>query len=153
MGKSESNELCSNRKAYHDYEIVDKVEAGLQLQGTEIKSLRNHGGSLAEAYVRIIRGEVFLIGAHIAHYTFGNIHNHEERRDRKCLLHTYEIEKFRQKVQQKGMTLVPLSLYLKKGRAKLLIGLAKGKKHVDKRASIKERDAKRQMDRARKMMD
>jgi len=148
--KTSPSELCSNRKAFHDYEILETYETGMVLTGTEIKSLRNHGGSLQEAYVRIIRDELFLVGAHIAHWKFGNIHNHEERRDRKLLAHRYEIEKMKALVAQKGHTLVPLAIYLSKGRAKLKIGVAKGKKLHDKRAAIKERDEKRQMQQARK---
>jgi SsrA-binding protein len=143
-----SKEIVSNRRAYHDYEILEKIEAGICLQGTEIKSLRAHGGSLQEAYVRILRGELWLIGASIAPYRFGNIHNHEERRDRKLLLHRYEIEKLASKVKEKGMTLVPLSFYLKEGRVKLCVGLAKGKKQHDKRKAIMEKEQKRAVDRA-----
>ncbi len=138
-------DLCSNRKAFHDYEILETFETGMVLRGTEIKSLRNNGGSLQEAYVKILKGELFLIGAHIAHWKYGNIHNHEERRDRKLLVHHYELEKLKKHVEQKGNTLVPLGIYLSKGRAKLKVGVAKGKKSHDKRASIKERDEKRRM--------
>lgn len=143
-----SNELVSNRKAHHDYEILDTFEAGIMLVGTEIKSLRAHGGSLQEAYVRILKHEPWLIGAHIATYRFGNIHNHEEKRDRKLLLHHREIEKLESKTKEKGLTLIPLSLYLKKGRAKLLIGLAKGKQQHDKRQTLLEKENRREIDRA-----
>lgn len=143
-------ELVRNRRAYHDYEILETNEGGIVLLGTEIKSLRDHGGNLAEAYVKIIKDEIWLIGASIAPYRFGNIHNHEERRDRKLLLHKKEIKKYKEAVQQKGLTLVPLSLYLKKGRIKIQFGLARGKKHHDKRHAIMEREKKREMDRAMK---
>lgn len=144
------NELVSNRRATHDYEILDVYECGVMLQGTEIKSLRDHGGSLQEAYVKVINDELWLIGCNIAHYRFGNIHNHEERRDRKLLMHKREIAKLKVAVQEKGLTLIPLSFYLKNGRAKLKIACAKGKKSFDKRAAIKDRDDKRQMDRVMK---
>jgi len=141
-------ELVRNRRAFHDYEILETYEAGIALVGTEVKSLRDHGGNLAEAYVRIIHGELWLIGASIAPYRFGNIYNHEERRERKLLMHKNEIKKLKEAVQQKGLTLVPLSLYLKEGRVKIKIGRAKGKKHHDKRRAITEREKKREMDRA-----
>ena len=143
-------DLVSNRRAYHDYEIVEKYEAGIVLLGTEIKSLRDHGGSLQEAYVRVIGDELWLIGAHIAPYRFGNVHNHEERRDRKLLVHKREIAKLKAAIKEKGMTLVPLSMYFSKGRVKLKVGVARGKKKADKRAAIKERDEKRSMQRALK---
>ncbi|MFN0065755.1 MAG: SsrA-binding protein SmpB [Chlamydiales bacterium] len=146
MGK----ELASNRRARHDYEILESFEAGIVLVGTEIKSLRQGGGNLSEGYVRIISDELWLIGSHIAHYAFGNIHNHEERRDRKLLMHKREIERLKTAIKEKGMTLVPLSLYLKEGRAKLSFGTARGKKQQDKRQSIIEREKKREMDRAMK---
>ncbi len=141
-------ELVRNRRAYHDYEILETYEAGIALVGTEVKSLRDNGGNLAEAYVKIIKGELWLVGASIAPYRFGNVYNHEERRDRKLLMHKKEIEKLKESVQQKGLTLLPLSLYLKQGRVKIQIGRAKGKKHHDKRHAIVEREKKREMDRA-----
>jgi SsrA-binding protein len=142
------NELVRNRRAYHDYEILETYEAGLVLVGTEIKSLRAHGGNLAEAYVKVIAGELWLIGASIAPYRFGNIHNHEERRDRKLLMHKREIEKLKALVQQQGLALVPLALYLKNGRVKISIGYGRGKKKGDKRQTIIEREKKREIDRA-----
>jgi len=150
--KKHEGDLVSNRRALHDYEILETYEAGIVLMGTEIKSLREHGGSLQEAYVRVIAEEVWLIGAHIAPYRFGNIHNHPERRDRKLLLHKREISKMREWGQEKGCTLVPLALYLKKGRVKIRIGAGKGKKLVDKREAIKTRDEKRHMQQAMKQM-
>ncbi len=144
------NELVSNRRAFHDYEILESFEAGIVLKGTEIKSLRSGGGGLQEAYVKVLHGELWLIGCQIAHYKFGNIQNHEEKRERKLLMHKKEIDRLKKAQQEKGLTLIPLGLYLKQGRAKVKIGIGKGKKAHDKRASIKERDAKRAIDRALK---
>jgi len=143
-------ELVRNRKASHDYEILETFEAGVALQGTEIKSLRAGGGALQEAYVKLIKAEIWLVGCNIAPYRFGNIHNHEERRDRKLLLHKREIQQLREAIQEKGLTIVPLSLYLKNGYVKLKIAIGRGKKSVDKRAAIKERDEKRRMDKVMK---
>ncbi|MDR3623892.1 MAG: SsrA-binding protein SmpB [Chlamydiales bacterium] len=148
--QAKQTDLATNRRAFHDYEVLETFEAGIVLQGTEIKSLRNHGGSIQEAYVKVITNEVFLIGANIAPYSFGSIYNHEEKRDRKLLLHHREIAKLRSSVQEKGLTLVPLALYLKKGRVKIKIALARGKKLMDKRAAIKERDEKRDIQKAMK---
>lgn len=140
------NDLVSNRRATFNYQILDTYEAGIALQGTEIKSLRDHGGSLQDAYVKVVNNELWLIGCSIAPYKYGNIHNHQERRDRKLLMHKREIAKLKMATQEKGLTIIPLSFYLKEGRVKVRIGTAKGKKSVDKRASIKERDDKRHMD-------
>lgn len=150
MSKKSDAELVSNRRARHDYEILETYEAGISLLGTEIKSLRNHEGSLQEAYVVIDRREAYLKGASIAPYSFGNIHNHEEKRDRKLLLHKHEIEKLKRSTDQKGLTIIPLAIYLKKGRAKVKIGIARGKKQHDKRSTIKEREQKRSIERALK---
>ncbi len=138
-------DLVSNKKALRDYEVLDTYEAGIMLMGTEIKSLRNHGGNLRDAYVKVQKGELWLVGASIAPYNFGNLHNHEEKRDRKLLLHSYEIRKIRTAIEQKGLTIVPLAFYLKKGRVKVKIAIARGKKQYDKRAAIKERDEKRRL--------
>lgn len=143
-----SQDLVSNRRATHDYEILETFEAGLVLQGTEIKSIRAHGATLQEAYVKALKGEIWLIGASIAPYRFGNVHNHEEKRDRKLLLHKREIQRLKTAVQEKGLTLIPLALYLKEGRVKIRIAIAKGKKTFDKRADIKERDEKRRVQQA-----
>ncbi len=145
MKKDSSAEIVRNRKAHYDYEILETFEAGISLTGTEIKSIRDNGANLQEAYVKVIKMEVWLIGSHIAHYRFGNINNHEERRDRKLLLHGYEIEKLKRATQEKGLTIVPLSLYFKQGRVKVQIGVARGKKNIDKRDTIKERDEKRRI--------
>ncbi len=141
-----ANELVSNRRAFHDYEILDTYEAGVVLLGTEIKSLRNHGGSLQDAYVDVKGTALWLLNASIAPYHFGNIHNHEERRPRKLLMHKNEIEKLRKQTAEKGLTLIPLAIYLnKKGIAKVRVAVAKGKKAYDKRAALKERESRRQM--------
>jgi SsrA-binding protein len=146
--EKESKELVSNRKAFHDYEILDTYEAGIMLVGTEIKSLRNHGGSLQDAYVDVKGSTLWLLNGSIAPYTFGNIHNHEDRRPRQLLMHKREIETLRKKAFEKGLTIIPLSIYLnKRGYAKIKIAIAKGKKQYDVRASIKERDIKRSLQR------
>ena len=141
-------DLISNRKAFHEFEILETFEVGLVLLGTEIKSLRANGGSLQEAFVTVERGELWLIGSSIKPYSFGGLYNHEERRKRKLLAHGREILKIHSAIREKGLTCVPLSLYLKGGRAKLKIALAKGKKLHDKREAIKARDEKRAVSRA-----
>jgi SsrA-binding protein len=148
--KKESSELASNRRAYHDYEILETFEAGIALQGTEVKSLRNHGGNLQEGYVKILKGELWLIGTSIALYSFGNVHNHEEKRDRKLLLHKREILKIEKAIAEKGLTVIPLAFYMKEGKIKLKIVIAKGKKVHDKRQALLEREKSREMDRALK---
>lgn len=145
-----SSELVSNRKATFNYEILETFEAGIVLQGTEIKSLRDHGGSLQDSYIMVTGGELWLLESSIAPYRYGNIHNHEDRRKRKLLMHKREIDKLRVGSQEKGLTIIPLALYLKNGRVKVKIALAKGKKSFDKRASIKEREDKRHMARSLK---
>ena len=144
--KSES-ELVSNRRARHDYEILETYEAGISLLGTEIKSLRDHGGTLQDAFVVINKGEAFLKNASIAPYKFGNAFNHEERRERKLLLHRHEIGQLKKLIDQKGLTVIPLAMYLKKGYVKVKLGVARGKQKQDKRSSIKERDEKRSIQR------
>lgn len=148
--KQPDNTLATNRKAYHDYEILETYEAGIVLKGTEIKSLRDKGGNLQDAYVIISENVPLLVGCSIAPFRFGNIHNHPERRSRTLLLHKKEIMKLKSALDEKGLTLIPLSLYLKQGKAKLKIGLAKGKKAHDKRSTIKERESKRDISRALK---
>ena len=147
---AKSSDLVSNKRATFNYEILETFESGIVLQGTEIKSLRDHGGSLQEAYVKIISNEVWLVGCNIAKYRHGNIHNHEEKRDRKLLMHKREITKLKASTQEKGLTIIPLAMFLKDGRAKVKIGLAKGKNTIDKRETIKERDAKRHIDKVMK---
>jgi len=143
-------DLVSNRKAFHHYEILNTFEAGIILLGTEIKSLRNHGGNLQEAYVVFYKGEPHLKNASIAPYRFGSIFNHEEKRERKLLLHKREIIKLQNATQEKGLTVIPLSFYLKKGLVKVKLGIGRGKKLYDKRAALKERELKRDVDRSLK---
>lgn len=140
-----SKEIVSNRKALFNYEVLDTLEAGIVLTGTEIKSLRDHGGSLVDAYVTIYKEEAWLVNATIAPYRFGNINNHEERRKRKLLLHKYEITKLSIGVDRKGMTLIPLSFVLSRGLIKVRVGYCKGKKLHDKRRSIIEREKQREI--------
>jgi SsrA-binding protein len=140
--------LASNRKARHEYFIDDTLEAGIALLGTEIKSLRLGRASLQEAYVAVTEGEMWLLHMHIPPYTHGSNQNHEPLRPRKLLLHRSEIRRWAARVQQKGFTIVPLKIYLKGGRAKIEIGLARGKKLYDKRQILAEKDSERRIDRA-----
>ena len=140
--------IAQNKKARHDYHLEDVFEAGLVLTGTEVKSLRAGRASLVDAYARIKDGEVWLEGAHIAEYTEGSWTNHEPRRPRKLLLHRAEIAKLIGKTKESGLTLVPLSMYFKDGKAKVEIALARGKRAYDKRQTLAARDAAREIDRA-----
>jgi SsrA-binding protein len=140
--------ICRNRRALHDYLISDRIECGIALVGTEVKSLREGYGNLEDAFARVEDGEVWLHGAEIPEYAFGNRLNHKPKRPRKLLLHRSEIEKFAAKAEVKGFTLVPLRMYFKGGRAKVEIAVAKGKQAHDKRESLKSKDAKREIDRA-----
>jgi SsrA-binding protein len=140
--------ICRNRRATHDYDVLDRVECGLVLVGTEVKSLRAGYGNLEDAYARIDGGEVWLIGAEIPEYEFGNRLNHKPKRARKLLLHRKEIDRFAGKAAEKGLTLVPLRMYFKDGKAKVEVAVAKGKQTHDKRETLKKHDAKRQIDRA-----
>ena len=149
-GASADRLVAQNRKASHDYTILDTIEAGLVLAGTEVKSLRNGKASLQESWAAVENGEVFVHQLHIPPYEQGNRWNLDPVRTRKLLLHRSEIDKLRKSVEQKGHTLVPLKLYFTKGRAKILLGVAKGRKTHDKRDAIAERDAKREMDRAKR---
>jgi SsrA-binding protein len=139
--------VATNRKARHEYFILETYEAGIALQGSEIKSIRAGQISLAEAYIRIDGQQAWLEDAHIAPYAQANRFNHDPRRPRKLLLHAKEINKLWNEVRQKGVTIIPLSVYLKEGRAKVEIAIAKGKKLYDKRADMAERDAKRDIER------
>ena len=134
-----------NKKARFDYEIIDTYEAGIVLTGTEIKSIRDGKAQLRDSYAVIRNGEVFLLNMHISHYEQGNIFNHDETRTRKLLLHKKEILKLRDRVEVEGLTLVPIKLYFKGNKAKILIGVGKGKKVYDKRESIKKRDIDRDL--------
>ena len=142
--------VAVNRRARHQYAIEETLEAGLALTGTEIKSVRAGRVNLAEAYARIERGEAWLIGAHIAPYEQGNRNNHEPTRTRKLLLHRDQISELVGRTQAKGFTLVPLKLYIRNGMAKLELGIGKGKKAFDKRRTIAERDARRDLERSTK---
>jgi len=140
--------LATNRKAYHDYFIEDTFEAGIVLTGTEIKSVRAGQINLRDSYATIRDGELWLINSHIAAYRGGSYFNHDPRRDRKLLMHRREINRLVGKVQEKGLTLIPLRVYLKNNLAKVEIGLARGKKQYDKRATLREKDSRREVERA-----
>jgi SsrA-binding protein len=148
MGDDGTRLITTNRKARRDYHLFDRIEAGLALKGTEVKSLRAGKASLQEAYARIEGDEVFLVGSHIPEYSHGNRENHDPTRKRKLLLHRREIERLRGKVLEKGLTLVPIRLYWKNGRAKVELALARGKREHDKRDDVAKREARREMDRA-----
>ncbi|HTR71064.1 MAG TPA: SsrA-binding protein SmpB [Mycobacteriales bacterium] len=148
MKESGRKLIAQNRKARHDYAIEDVVEAGLVLQGTEVKSLREGRASLVDAYGRIRDGEIFLEGLHIPEYVQGTWTNHEPRRTRKLLLHRKEINRLIGKTKESGLTLVPLSLYFKDGKAKVEIALARGKRSYDKRQTLAARDAQREIARS-----
>lgn len=149
--------IAQNRKARHDFHIEDTFEAGLVLMGTEVKSLRAGQASLVDGFIEIANGEAWLLQVHIPEYTQGTWTNHETRRRRKLLLNRHEIDKIEHRVQSKGLTIIPLSLYFKDGRAKVEIALARGKKQHDKRHAIAEREAKaearRELGRRLKGMD
>ena len=141
--------VATNRKAYHDYFIEEKFEAGIVLKGTEVKSLRDRRVNLQDSYAGVKDGEVFLYHCHISPYSHGNIMNHDPVRTRKLLLHRKEINKLLGKTQQKGLTLIPLRIYFsERGQAKVELGLAKGKKQHDRRDSIRAREAGREVERA-----
>ena len=142
--------LVTNRRARRDYEIVDTLEAGLVLTGTEVKSIRAGHANLADSFCMVEAGEVFLMDAHVSPYSHGNMNNHEPTRPRKLLLNGREIARLRKATEQKGFTAVPLKLYLRRGFVKAQIGIARGKRQYDKRADIAERDNKRNLDRVMK---
>lgn len=133
-----------NRDARFNYFILDEIEAGIELKGTEIKSIRKGSANLKDSFIMIKHNEAFMINSYIAHYEEGNIFNHDERRSRKLLLHKSEIKKINDKIKTENLTLVPLKLYFKNNKVKVLVGIAKGKKLYDKRESIKERDLKKE---------
>ncbi|MBO5722902.1 MAG: SsrA-binding protein SmpB [Lentisphaeria bacterium] len=141
--------LSNNRKALHDYIVLEQLEAGIQLTGTEVKSCRAHTATLSEAYIDIVQGSAFLVNAHIAGYDHGNRFNHDTRRRRRLLLHRKELLKFSIQVKEKGCTIVPLKMYLKHGLIKVAVALCKGKTHEDKRETLRSRqddmDARRAM--------
>jgi len=143
------NIVCRNRKAAHRFEILERLECGIVLVGTEVKSLRDRNASIDEAYARIEDDELWLIGCHIATYKYGHDRNHEPMRRRKLLAHGRQIQKLKSRVELKGLTLVPLQIFFnEKGVAKLSLGLAQGKRTADKRESLKARDHKREIERA-----
>ena len=148
MAKQKGNRMiANNKKAYHDYFIEDKYEAGISLAGTEVKSLRMGKCSIKEAFVRIENGQVYVYGMHISPYEKGNIFNRDPLRQRKLLMHRKEIDRLVSKIKEKGFTLVPLQVYLKGSLVKVEIGLARGKKLYDKREDLAKKDARREMER------
>ncbi|MHA8110757.1 SsrA-binding protein SmpB [Lactobacillaceae bacterium Melli_B4] len=148
--KNDDNLMAQNRKARHDYSILSTVEAGMSLRGTEIKSIRDRRVNLKDGFVRIRNNEAYLENVHISEYTEGNQFNHDPLRNRKLLLHKKEINRLADETRTKGITIVPLKMYIKHGFAKVLIGVAKGKHEYDKRETLKKRDQNRQIDRALK---
>ena len=147
---SEIKIICQNKKARHDYFIEDSMEAGIVLWGTEVKALRENKANLVDSYVQIEGGEAWLLGTHISHYIPGNQFNHAPTRKRKMLMHKREISRLIGKVKEKGFNLIPLKLYFKKGKVKVEVVLAKGKKLYDKRRDIKQKEAKREIEKAMK---
>ncbi|AKG03958.1 MULTISPECIES: SsrA-binding protein SmpB [Salimicrobium] len=149
MPRGDGRAIAQNKKARHDYFIEETFEAGIVLQGTEIKSIRNGRINLKDSFARVNRhGEMYIHNMHISPYEQGNIYNHDPTRARKLLLHRKEIDKLIGQTQQKGYSIVPLKVYIKNGVAKVLIGLARGKKKYDKREALKQKQVKREMDRA-----
>ena len=146
MAKTEGKLIANNKKAYHDYFIDEKYEAGIELFGTEVKSIRMGKCSVKEAFVKIDRGEVYVCGMHISPYEKGNIFNKDPLRVRRLLLHKYEIMKLNGKIAEKGYTLVPLQVYFKGSLVKVEVGLARGKKLYDKRADIAKKDQRRELE-------
>lgn len=146
--KAGAKVLAVNRKARHNYSIEDTMECGIELRGTEVKSLKEGTFSFSDSYGKIENGELWLVGLHITPYRFGNINNHEPDRKRKLLVHRQEIKRLTRKVVERGLTLVPLSFYLSRGLVKLKLGICRGKRSYDKREEIKRRDLKREADRA-----
>jgi SsrA-binding protein len=142
--------VCQNKKAYHDYEILETFEAGIVLLGTEVKALRQGRGNLKDSYARIKQGEAFLYGFHISPYTHASYDNHEPERIRKLLLHHHEIKRLFGKTQEKGLALLALKVYFSKGIAKVELCLARGKKQYDKRETLKRKEEARELDRIRK---
>ena len=140
--------IASNRKAFHDYEIIERLEAGISLTGTEIKSIRSGGANIREAHARPTGGEMWLYGAHIAAYDAGSYQNHEPMRPRRLLMHRSQIREWTRAMTERGLTVVPLTMYLKRGMAKVELGLVRGRKSYDKRQAIARRDAERDVQRA-----
>lgn len=147
---SDHKRLARNRRAFHEYTVDEHLEVGIELVGTEVKSMRSGRFSFADAYARVRNGELWLIGLHITEYTHGNLFNHEPTRERRLLCHADEIDRLRRRVDERGYTLVPLEFYLKQGLIKLDLGVCKGKKLYDKRESLKQKAQKRDMEREMK---
>ncbi|WP_010306782.1 SsrA-binding protein SmpB [Kurthia senegalensis] len=148
MPKGKGNAIAQNKKASHDYFIEETIEAGIVLNGTEIKSIRKGKVQLKDSYIQIRNGEAWVSNMHVSPYEQGNIFNHDPIRTRKLLLHKNQIRQLNYDIKREGYTIVPLKMYIKDGYAKLLIGLGKGKKNYDKRQDLKKKDAKRDVDRA-----
>ena len=146
--ESRDRAIATNRRARHEYEILETVEAGLVLRGTEVKSLRDGLVNFKDSYASVRNGEGWLLGCHINPYSHGTDANHDPERDRKLLLHKKEIARLSGKISERGLTLVPLRLYFKDGRAKVELGLARGRKLHDKRSALREREVRREMDKA-----
>ena len=142
--------IIQNRKARHDFAILNTYEAGIELLGTEVKSLRNGKANFKDSYARVEGGEVFMYNLHISEYTQANRFNHDPDRKRRLLLHRHEINRLQGRVQEKGFTLIPLKIYFKRGKAKVELGLARGKREYDRREDIAKRDARREMEMALK---
>jgi len=140
-------QIVNNKKANFEYEIFDTFEAGIVLKGTEVKSIRLKKVNIEDSYARIMEGEIFIVGVNISHYNKGNRFNHEPVRDRKLLMHKQEIKRLTGKLKERGFTLVPLKMYFKNGKVKILLGLGKGKAKYDKRRAIQKRDLDREMQR------
>ena len=147
-GRQRDRVVTTNRRAFHDYFVVESVEAGLALTGTEIKSIREGKVTISEAYARIDNNELWLVGSHVSPYSHGNRANHDPDRPRKLLVHKRQLRDLRVNIEQKGMTLVPLRLVLRRGRAKVDIGIVRGKKLYDKREASAERQSRRDVERA-----
>lgn len=151
MPKEDVKNITTNKKAFHDYFILDKIEAGIELKGTEVKSVRAGQVNLKDSYAKIINQEVYLFKCHIAPYDFGGYDNHDPERDRRLLLHRNEIRRLQRSIENKGQTLIPLRVFMtEEGKVKVEIGLAKGKRQYDKREAIADKDARREMQRLRK---
>ena len=146
--KDEVKVLLRNRKARHEYHVEEEIEAGIELKGSEVKSLRDAKASLSDAYANVVGGQIFLVQMQINEYPQATYFNHAPKRERRLLLHKKEIEKYGVAVQQEGYTLIPLEVYLRTGRVKVKLGLCRGKQQHDKRQASRERDAKREIDRA-----
>ena len=149
----DTRQIAANRKAFHDYFVEDRIEAGIALVGTEVKSLREGRVNLRDSYAEVREGEVYLIGTHISPYEQGNISNHDPLRPRKLLLHAREIARLQQKINERGYTLVPTRMYFRGSRVKIEIALAHGKKQYDTRADLATRDAQREVERALRHRD